>query len=197
MKWDKGKLSITINPLTNEMNILSNTYQLVELMSIFRVIGGDFLPIHDCSLRGSYIRVKPQCTCSLIMTKCPAFASYASHVFTCIIFADPENFVVGKGGRVNDFCLDVFPRGPNGPSPRCNRTLTRAGSVPVFLRKPMATCDFTWGVRTPRSPSVPAHALPITEPVAKLTCSWFYNMTVWYFTLLLITQSRKSIRTLD
>ena len=26
---------------------------------------------------------------------------------------------------------------------------TRAGSVPVFLRKPMATCDFTWGVRTP------------------------------------------------
>ena len=139
LKWDKGKLSITINPLTNEKNILSNTYQLVELMSIFMVIGGDFLPIHDCSLRGSYIRVKPQCTCSLIMTKCPAFASYASHVFTCIIFADPENFVVGKGGRINDFCLDVFPRGPNGPSPRCNRTLTRAGSVPVFLRKPMAT----------------------------------------------------------
>ena len=65
---------------------------------------------------------------------------------------DPENVVraggsVGGGGVhtplfIKDF-TNIFHRGPYRPPSR--RNSSRRGSVPEFLRKPIATCDFPAG----------------------------------------------------
>ena len=63
----------------------------------------------------------------------------------------PEITVGGGGGPENIFVINISHRGPNGPPSRSNWTkgvqLLLEGSVPVFLRKHIATCDFQGGPR--------------------------------------------------
>ena len=64
--------------------------------------------------------------------------------YTC---ADPEH---SPGGSDKVLVINVFYREPYRPLSRSNRTvvhllLSQVGSVPVFIRKPIATCHFPGG----------------------------------------------------
>ena len=66
----------------------------------------------------------------------------------------------GMGGPDNAFLKDftnIFHRGPYRPPSR--RNSSRRGSVPEFLRKPIATCDFPVGGGGADPLSGSAHAL--------------------------------------
>ena len=67
-------------------------------------------------------------------------------------WSDPEDSVRWGGGPFLFLCLviKVFYRGPYEPAYRSNWTqwvqlLLESGSIPEFLRKPIATCDFPGG----------------------------------------------------
>ena len=99
------------------------------------------------------------------LSPCPAESIYKpAHKKCCLSCRQTTNTITkhgqtqkipsGRGGV--SLVINVIHRRLYEPPLRSNWTLFRGGSTPVFLRKPIATCDFPGeGVRTPCPPPPP------------------------------------------
>ena len=69
-----------------------------------------------------------------------------------------------QGALIFILVINIFHRGMYGPPPR-SPIASQGGSVPVFLRKHIATCDFPGGSVAPAPLSGSAHVLISLWPI--------------------------------